>query len=388
MENYNLIDTSGKGLFGEIFPHVENILHCGWYTHNLETNEMFWSKGTYVILGLEVNSLPAHLENLYKFINPEYREFVSSGISQSKHQKKSYQLEFSITDGQGLHKRLYIENYISPANTGEVFEYSGVIKDITESYYYKKALEQKITQLDKSNQNLQEFVYVASHDLQEPLRKISTFSERLNNKFSEQLGQEGAMYVKRIMSSKGNMKTLLEDLLSFSRLSFNDRKFEKVMLNDSIDEVLSDLEIKIEDAKATVTRDDCPTIEAFPSQIKQLFNNLIGNALKFKRHDAPLQIKIKCSEAKLADYPLLPLAKDMRYIALRIEDNGIGFEQEFSERIFMIFQRLNGKSEYAGSGVGLAICKKIADNHHGFIFAQGQLDRGATFTILLPEQQS
>jgi PAS domain S-box-containing protein len=388
MVNYNLINQLNTEKFGEIFPHMENILQCGWYIHNFKDNTTHWSSGVYTIFGLEPYSLPGTNENLNKFINPEYQDMVTQAIARSREEGKPYQLEFSITDAHGLHKRVYAENYITFDKNDKPVEYSGVIKDITESYYYKKALEQKIAQLDKSNRNLQEFVYVASHDLQEPLRKISTFTERLGNKFQNLLGQEGGMFVKRILTSTHNMQTLLEDLLNFSRLSFTEKKFEKIAIKDCLEAVLSDLEVKIEEAKATVTCDNLPEIEAYPSQIKQLFNNLVGNALKFKKNDAPLNIKITCGQVKEEDYPALPLVKGMPYLKIAVEDNGIGFEPEFSERIFMIFQRLNGKAEYSGSGVGLAICKKIVENHHGFIFATSTPGEGATFTVLLPYQQS
>lgn len=388
MVNYSLIDQSNSENFGEIFPHMENILHCGWYIYTYKTKVTHWSKGVYRILGLEPYSVESSCDNLFRFIHPEYLELVSTAMKRSKEAGKPYQLEFSITDANGLHKRIYAENYISLDENKEAREYSSVIKDITESYYYKKALEQKIAQLDKSNRNLQDFVYIASHDLQEPLRKISTFTDQLGSKFENLSLQEKDMYIRRILNSTRNMQTLLEDLLSFSRLSFNEKKFEKVAIKECIEAVLSDLEIKMEESGATVSCSNIPEIEAYPSQIKQLFSNLIGNALKFRKAGEPPVITVNCSTVTHEEYDQLPLAKDCKYLRMVVEDNGIGFEPEFSERIFMIFQRLNGKTEYSGSGVGLAICKRIVENHHGFIFATGHPDKGAAFTILLPYQQS
>jgi light-regulated signal transduction histidine kinase (bacteriophytochrome) len=374
--------------FGDIFPHMENILHCGIFSHNVQTNESYWSAGMFTILGIELNSIASTPENFLKFVNEEDRDMVIEAGKKFNETKIPYQVEFSITDAKGLQKRVYSENYIKVNAAGEMLEYNGVIKDITESFYYKKALEQKVAQLDKSNHNLQEFVYVASHDLQEPLRKISTFTERLGSKFQSSLGQEGTMYVNRILNATNNMQVLLQDLLNFSRLSFNDRPFEMISIKQVVESVLADLEIKIEETKAVIACDDLPDIEAYSSQIKQLFNNLITNALKFRRQHEPPTIKIACGNVYHDDYPELPLIKNAKYVKILVEDNGIGFEQEFSERIFMIFQRLNGKAEYAGSGIGLSICKKIVENHHGFIFATGIPEQGATFTILLPQKQS
>lgn len=383
-----LVKSFNSEKFGEIFPHMENILHCGIFSHDLKTNESFWSTGMFTILGIVPHSVESTPENFSKFVVPEDRDMVIEAGRKFRETLIPYQVEFSIIDGKGLQKRIYSENYVNAGPDGEILEYNGVIKDITESFYYKKALEQKVLQLDKSNHNLQEFVYVASHDLQEPLRKISTFTERLGSKFENMLGQEGNMYVKRILNSTNNMQVLLQDLLNFSRLSFNDRQFEQISIKETIENVLADLEIKIEETKTIVSCDNLPDIEGFPSQIKQLFNNLITNAIKFKKNHEPPVIKIACDDVNHDDYPQLPLVKNTKYVKILVEDNGIGFEQEFSERIFMIFQRLNGKAEYAGSGIGLSICKKIVDNHHGFIFANGVLDKGATFTILLPQKQS
>lgn len=373
--------------YGEVFQHVENILHSGLCTYKSSKGELRLSKGVYDLLGLEENHSPITEPSLLNFINPEDMISIQSVIKTIKTGGKFHPFEFSITDTKGLQKRLYAEGRLLKEE-GDGMVYYCVLKDITESYYYKQALEQKITQLDKSNKNLQEFVYVASHDLQEPLRKIYTFTERLNTKFEEKLGQEGGMFLKRILSSTKNMQVLLEDLLSFSRLSFNEKQFESVSLRSAIDSVTGDLEMKIEETGTKIRIDNLPTIDAYPSQIKQLFTNLIGNAIKFRKEGEPAQISITCAAVTVLDYPDLPLSKNSVYIRLLVEDNGIGFDQEFSERIFKIFQRLNGKSEYAGSGVGLAICKKIVDNHHGFIFANGTPGKGAGFTVLLPQKQS
>ena len=374
--------------YGEVSQHVENILHSGLCTYNYQTRELFLSKGIYHILGIPGNSLAVKNLDILKFVEPEDLPQIHSAIHKLKENKKFVPFEFSITDSKGLKKRLYADCEILPDSESADRECYCVIKDITESYFYKMALEQKILQLDKSNKNLQEFVYVASHDLQEPLRKIYTFTERLNNKFEPLLGQEGAMYVKRILSSTKNMQTLLEDLLNFSRLSFTEKQFEVISIKKCVDEIISDLEIKIEETQTTIICNELQEVEAYPSQIKQLFNNLINNAIKFRKINGAPQIKISGSIVHPNEFAELPMTKGKTYLKIEVEDNGIGFDQEFSERIFQIFQRLNGKSEYMGSGVGLAICKKIIDNHHGFIFAEGKLDHGAKFTVLLPQHQS
>ena len=374
--------------FGEFFPHIEDILQFGVYTYASNGSEITWSDGVYDLLGIERNSISSNIENFYKFVHEEDAERLRSSVRESIASRQPYKIEFSITDGHGHFKRVYAENYMKFDSNGELVEYTGLLKNVTEKYLNKKSLELKIEQLDKSNNNLQEFVYVASHDLQEPLRKISTFSERLQDKYGHELNEEGRLYVNRILASCQGMQTLLEDLLDFSRLSFVNKTFEKVCMQDLITDVLNDLEMKIDESKAQVLCKDLPEIEVYPSQIRQLFNNLIGNSIKFRKPSEQLVINVDCHEYNFKDYPQLPLEKNMKYVKIQVKDNGIGFDQEFSQRIFMIFQRLHGKVEYQGSGIGLAICKKIVENHNGFIFADGTPGGGASFTILLPETQT
>lgn len=371
--------------YGEVFQHVENILHSGLCSYFPTSGELRLSQGVYDLAGIE--GIGINETFLLQYIDTEDLPTIQAAIASIQSGRNFQPFEFSITDTRGLKKRIYAEGRLLAPETSGAVHYC-VLKDITESYFYKQALEQKITQLDKSNRNLQEFVYVASHDLQEPLRKIHTFTERLESKFHSQLGTEGSMFVRRIMASTRNMQTLLEDLLSFSRLSFSDRQFEPVSLQTVFHEVIGDLEMKIEESGAVLTTDPLPMIDGYSTQIKQLFSNLISNAIKFNKVGEAPQIRVCCATVSSHDVPDLPLLKNQAYVRIDVEDRGIGFDQEFSERIFQIFQRLNGKSEYAGSGVGLAICKKIVDNHHGFIFAKGEPDAGARFTVILPQKQS
>lgn len=381
-------NTPSVEKFSHIFPYMENILQFGTYCYTLASKEVQWSNGMYHILGIKYTPEIPLTSLFHKYIHREDAERVIQEIRQSLEMKQPYRIEFSITNEQGVFKRIYAENFIKFNDEGDMLEYCGIIKDVTENYRFKKALEQKIAQLDKSNNNLQEFVYVASHDLQEPLRKISTFTERIDSKYKEVLDEEGRSYLKRIMASTGNMQTLLEDLLDFSKLSFSEKKFEKVNLQQCINGVINDLELKIEESKTTINCSTIPDIEAYPSQIRQLFSNLINNSIKFKKEHEPPVISIACDNIDHDEFPNLPLVEGRKYVKIRVEDNGIGFDEEFSERIFKIFQRLHGKAEYKGSGIGLAICKKIVDNHHGFIFATSKPNEGSNFTIILPQTQS
>jgi PAS domain S-box-containing protein len=232
-------------------------------------------------------------------------------------------------------------------------------------------------ELQRSNSELEQFAYVASHDLQEPLRKIQAFGDRLVHAQRQQpLSPDSQEYLDRITAAATRMRKLIDDLLSFSRVTSHARPFTPVDLNTVLREVLCDLEIRITQTGAQVREVPLPTIEADPFQMRQLFQNLIGNALKFtRRGEAP----VVC----IGTEPGPP-----GRVRLLVADAGIGFDTRYLDRIFQVFQRLHGRNEYEGTGVGLAICKKIVERHNGTITARSQPGQGATFVVELPAQQT
>ncbi len=262
-----------------------------------------------------------------------------------------------------------------------------LIKDVTELNKKQQELEQRLQQLDRSNKELEQFAYVASHDLQEPLRKIISFGKLLNQKYGASLAGTGQMYLERMSEAAKRMERLIDDLLSFSRTTRKDRPFEPTDLRQMLDEVLNDLNTAEDGDIFIQIPDNLPVIQAIPSQMRQLFQNILNNAVKFTLPGIPPVVQIRCRSVSAAELPQWKLLPDKRYCLLEFEDNGIGFEQENAERIFTIFQRLHGRSEYSGSGVGLAICKKIVDNHNGVIYATGESGIGAVFSVVLPLEQ-
>ncbi|CAL1520868.1 ATP-binding protein [Chitinophaga sp. MM2321] len=255
---------------------------------------------------------------------------------------------------------------------------------------YQRDLQQNISLLNKTNQELEQFAYVASHDLQEPLRKISTFSDRLQMKYREQLPPDATQLIDRMVSAVSRMRVLINDLLVFSRAGrITPESITRVDMNVLLQEVLSDLEVTLEEKNVAVKYDQLPVIEGSDTSFHQLFQNLLANAIKFASPDRPLQINI---HHQIVQGKELGIVKENRwettFCRINIEDNGIGFDQAYTERIFLIFQRLHGISEYTGTGIGLAICKKIVDSHNGFIMAYGYPDQGATFVIILPLTQT
>lgn len=242
--------------------------------------------------------------------------------------------------------------------------------------------------LQRSNAELAQFAYIASHDLQEPIRKVATFTQMLEAALGDTTDRQ-QHYLGKIKNASARMLLLIRDVLTFSQLSRDTDLVRETDLGAIIDNVVDDLELLIDQKQATVTYGKLPVVEAVPLQMSQLFGNLISNALKFTRADSNPVITISgtlLDTAALKSYPML----DTRcaYYHMQVSDNGIGFDQHYAEQIFEIFQRLHGKKEFEGTGIGLAMCKKILQNHHGHIYATSETGQGATFHILIPENQS
>ena len=256
-------------------------------------------------------------------------------------------------------------------------------QDITDLETTTEMMVEYTKKLERSNRELVDFAYVASHDLQEPLRKIEAFGDRLVKKYISVLPEEGQMFVGRMQSAANRMRQLINDLLSYSRVTTAAAPMQTVALNDVLSGVLSDLQIRIEETGATIEVGELPKIEADPMQMRQLFQNLIGNAIKFRKKDVDPVVRITAEFIVTQD-----LAVPGRAVTIKVADNGIGFEQQFKDQIFVIFQRLHSRNEYEGTGIGLATCRKIVERHQGLIDAIGIQGEGSTFLITLPLSQS
>ena len=252
------------------------------------------------------------------------------------------------------------------------------VRDITDRKEAERKLHEYAAKLEESNKNLEEFAYVASHDLQEPLRKIQAFGELLNNNLNGDIEGENRLFLDRMTNAASRMQKLINDLLSFSRITTRSNPHEPINLNDLIQEVSSDLEIAIQQSGGTVSVESLPVIFADPLQMRQLFQNLIGNALKFRSEERPLVLTIK----SVNEHDIKP-----GFCRIAVSDNGIGFDPKFAERIFQVFERLHTRQDYQGTGIGLAICKKIVDRHGGAINADSTENVGTTFFIDLPTKQ-
>lgn len=242
-------------------------------------------------------------------------------------------------------------------------------------------------ELARSNAELQQFASIASHDLQEPLRKIQAFGNRLQEKYGEVLSEQGSDYIQRMQNAAQRMQILIDDLLIFSRITTKAQPFVAVNLAKVAKEVLSDLEVLIQQTGARVELSELPTVNADPLQMRQLLQNLIGNALKFHRENESPHVKIY-SQINDNRAQLTENSPDSHLCQITVEDNGIGFDQKYCDRIFQVFQRLHGRSEYEGTGIGLAICRKIVERHGGSITAESTPSQGAKFIVTLPVHQS
>jgi PAS domain S-box-containing protein len=252
---------------------------------------------------------------------------------------------------------------------------------IIERKQAEQVIQNYASQLEKTNQDLKDFAFIASHDLQEPLRKITSFGERLEIKYKDILDEEGTDYLNRMRSSSARLQIMIQDLLAYSRVSTQPNPFCMVDISQVVSDVISDLEIAITSSGAEITLDQLPVIQADPSQMRQLFQNLISNAIKFHKKDIPPRITIAAASPEQNHSYTTPLVR------IAIIDNGIGFDEVYKDKIFQPFQRLVGRSQYEGSGIGLAICRKIVDRHKGLIEVKSIPAEGTTFLISLPVRQ-
>ena len=263
------------------------------------------------------------------------------------------------------------------------------------------SINQMAEQLILSNQELSHFAYIASHDLQEPLRKISVFTGLLETESKEVISEKGKMYMEKIIKSSLRMQQLIEDILQLSRLSTIPEQFNTVNLNNIIAQVVSDFEVKLTQSNARIHSDVLPVIEANALEMGQLFQNLFSNSIKFNNKSPEITISSEIINGsqipdkywatvsyKFTDANNYQYIEQEKFCRIYFKDNGIGFEEQYLDRIFVIFQRLNSKNLYEGSGIGLAVCSKIVSNHHGYISATSVPDQGSTFIITLPVSQS
>jgi PAS domain S-box-containing protein len=290
--------------------------------------------------------------------------------------------EVNVSDGK--HRIVEVVKVPVFGDHHELLGLLGIFTDITERKTAEARLKAFAAKLQRSNRELQDFAYVASHDLQEPLRKVAVFGARLQTKCGAALGPEGHDYLERMLRATVRMQTLIDGLLSFARVTTQAQPFVPVNLATVAAEVTGDLETRLDQVGGSVDVSELPVIEADPLQMRQLLQNLIGNALKFRRPDVAPVVRVEGHVLAEGQHGPGQGELGCRICEIRVVDNGIGFEEKYAERIFQVFQRLHSRNEYEGSGIGLAICRKIVERHGGHITAKSTPGQGATFMIRLP----
>jgi len=354
-------------------------------------------------------------KNILEFVHPEDSAIVIDAFTQVRQNldaTPSIEFRFQHKDSSWRILEAIAGNLPASSDVAGVTLNS---RDITERKRTEEELKTFARKLEQSNRELQDFASVASHDLQEPLRKVQAFGDRLKAKCGNALGEEGGDYLERMQNAARRMQTLINDLLTFSRVTTRAQPFVPVNLTQVVQEVLSDLEVRIEQEGGQIEVSDLPIIDADPTQMRQLLQNLIGNALKFHQAGTAPVIKLRSqfpqqeseiSRSCLREPVYTGWAKDSTLLSslpipdthflvspqsakcqIIVEDNGIGFDEKYLDRIFTVFQRLHGRTEYEGSGIGLAVCRKIAQRHGGNITAKSTPGQGTTFIVTLPMKQ-
>jgi len=359
------------------------------WTANAEGKVDYYNKKWYEVTGAKQGYGD---QNWIPFLHPEDAGYCLTSWYHSVETGEFFQLEYRIKDPRSKSYRWYLGRALPiKDDSGRITKWFGTLTDIHDQKMQNEKLEELVAQrtveLKRSNEDLQQFAHVASHDLKEPVRKISTFSDRMAVEYGHQIPEKAKTYLHKIHASSERMAAMIDSILRYSVINANKDVEEMVDLNRLLEGIINDLELLIVQKEATINYKALPAIKGRPVLLYQLFYNLIANALKFSKENVPAVIDIR-SEIKTPSEleQRADLGPAERYIQIEVRDNGIGFNQEFANKLFDVFSRLNSREKYEGTGLGLALCKKIVHRHHGIIYAKGEEGVGSAFFIVLPKR--
>lgn len=382
----------------QLHKQAQALTHIGNWSWVIHDKKITWSDEMYRIYGLAPQSEEITFERFLSFIHPEDKEVRLAEIQHSLETLTVKEYHFRITTAEGLQKVLRGKGEMVADQNGRPLVMLGTCQDVTREFtltrelrereqYLEKlnqSLEHANQELSRSNEELESFNFIASHDLQEPLRKIQVYSNRILESGLNELPESLREYFSRINKASNRMQKLIEDFLSFSQTFNISHAAEEVDMNKMMEEIRMELTTRIEEKRAELTTTVLPPVYGIPFQIKQLMINLISNALKYTDPGVAPQIAITGSIEIGSNVPEEDAGPKISYTKISVADKGIGFEEKYKTKIFELFQRLHSKNAYSGTGIGLALCKKIVQNMQGFITAESQPGKGSVFTFYLP----
>lgn len=374
---------------------AQRLAHIGNWEWDIGKDKIVWSDELYRIYGLIPGELEPSFENYLAYVHPDDKDLVNKTVQDASQNHQPFHFYHRIVRLDGTIRILHGRGEVYLDKNRQPLSMAGTAQDVTELKQAEDEIR-KITdelirynkELEQTNKELESFTFVASHDLQEPIRKIKIFLSLIIEKEKEILSETSKDYMERTIRAAAQMQTLINDLLLYSRTTSSPEHFKKTDLNIILHNVMHELKEMIDEKQASVEADHLPGLNVIPFQVHQFFTNMLSNSLKFSAEGIEPVIKINAGIADQSSVELLNGYANKKYHRITITDNGIGFDSKYNEKIFDLFQRLHNRNKYRGTGIGLSICKKIIENHDGFITARGEPGKGAVFTIYLPDRET
>ena len=365
-----------------ILNNAEVIAKIGSFTKYPEVGNSEMSDNLYRLIGCKPGEFEPSFENFKAYVHPNDLQKFEKGVAKNLESKEITETNYRIITKDDKLRHFKSTSLLITENGKQ--KIVGVVQDVTHIIKKDKKLELKNKALERSNAELESFNRVVSHDLQEPLRKIQMFISLLSDTERKNLSEKGEVFFNKIENSAGRMQLPIRNLLTYSRIDSTHEDFQEIDLNKKLEKVEDNLSERILENNIMIIKKELPIIKGIPFQMEQLFNNLLSNAIKYKSQTEAAKIIIDASRVHRNEIPVTFKKSSKNYYKIVVSDNGIGFSQDNATKIFEIFERLHQKTEYSGTGIGLAICKKIVDNHHGFIHATSVVGKGSSFYIYLP----